>query len=51
MTKSRKKSGHEGSKGVDERQLSVLVADLPPLADDAMPDEIPDSAPEPVESF
>jgi antitoxin VapB len=36
-----------------ERQakLSELLADLPPLADDAFPDEIPDSPPEPIESF
>jgi antitoxin VapB len=32
-------------------KLSELLADLPPLADDAFPDEIPDSAPEPIEDF
>ena len=32
-------------------KLSELLADLPPLADDAFPDEIPDSAPERIESF
>ena len=32
-------------------KLSGLLADLPPLADDAFPDEIPDSPPEPVEGF
>lgn len=32
-------------------KLSDLLADLPPLADDAFPDEIPDSPPEPVEGF
>jgi antitoxin VapB len=32
-------------------KLSELLADLPPLADDAFPDEIPDAAPEPIESF
>lgn len=32
-------------------KLSELLADLPPLADDAFPDEIPDAPPEPVEGF
>jgi antitoxin VapB len=32
-------------------KLSELLAGLPPLPDDAFPDEIPDSAPEPIESF
>ncbi len=32
-------------------KLSELLADLPPLAEDAFPDEIPDSPPEPVEAF
>ena len=32
-------------------KLSDVLADLPPLPDDAFPDEIPDSAPEPIESF
>ncbi len=32
-------------------KLSDLLADLPPLADDAFPDEIPDSPPEPIEAF
>ena len=32
-------------------RLSDLLADLPPLPDDAFPDEIPDSPPEPVEGF
>ena len=30
---------------------SELLAALPPLADDAFPDEIPDAPPEPVEGF
>jgi antitoxin VapB len=30
-------------------KLSELLAALPPLSDDALPDEIPDSAPEPIE--
>jgi hypothetical protein len=32
-------------------KLSALLATLPPLADDAFPDEIPDTPPEPVEAF
>ena len=32
-------------------KLSEVLADLPPLPDDAFPDEIPDSAPEPIEGF
>jgi antitoxin VapB len=32
-------------------RLSELLAALPPLADDAFPDEIPDAPPEPVEGF
>ena len=32
-------------------KLSELLAALPPLADDAFPDEIPDAPPEPVEGF
>lgn len=32
-------------------KLSELLAALPPLADDAFPDEIPDAPPEPVEPF
>jgi antitoxin VapB len=32
-------------------KLSDLLAGLPPLADDAFPDEIPDSPPEPIENF
>ena len=32
-------------------KLSELLADLPPLADDAFPDEIPDVPSEPVEGF
>ena len=32
-------------------KLSELLANLPPLADDALPDEIPDSPPEPTESL
>jgi antitoxin VapB len=32
-------------------KLSELLADLPPLADDAFPDAIPDAPPEPIESF
>ena len=32
-------------------KLSELLAELPPLADDALPDEIPDVPPEPIETF
>ena len=32
-------------------KLSEVLADLPLLPEDAFPDEIPDSAPEPIESF
>jgi antitoxin VapB len=32
-------------------KLSELLAELPLLPDDAFPDEIPDSPPEPTESF
>jgi hypothetical protein len=32
-------------------KLSELLAALPPLADDAFPDAIPDVPPEPVEGF
>ena len=32
-------------------KLSALLAELPPLPDDALPDEIPDAPPEPIESF
>jgi antitoxin VapB len=32
-------------------KLSELMSGLPPLADDALPDEIPDAPPEPIESF
>jgi antitoxin VapB len=32
-------------------KLSELLADLPPLAEDALPDSIPDSPPKPVEGF
>lgn len=32
-------------------KLSELLAELPPLPDDAFPDEIPDAPPEPIESF
>jgi antitoxin VapB len=32
-------------------KLGELLAALPPLADDAFPDEIPDAPPEPVEGF
>jgi antitoxin VapB len=32
-------------------KLSELLAALPPLADDAFPDEIPDVPPEPVEGL
>ena len=32
-------------------KLSELLAALPPLPDDAFPDEIPDVPPEPVEHF
>ena len=33
------------------RKVSEVLTDLPPLPDDAFPDEIPDSVPEPIESF
>lgn len=32
-------------------KLSELLAALPPLADDAFPDDTPDVPPEPVEGF
>jgi antitoxin VapB len=32
-------------------KLSELLGGLPPLADDAFPDEIPDAPPDPIESF
>jgi antitoxin VapB len=32
-------------------KLRELLACLPPLPDDALPNEIPDSAPEPIEGF
>jgi antitoxin VapB len=32
-------------------KLADLLADLPPLPDDAFPDEIPDAPPEPIEGF
>ena len=32
-------------------KLSALLADLPPLPDDAFPDEIPDRPAEPVETL
>lgn len=32
-------------------KLSELLADLPPLAGDALPDEIPDGPPEPIEAL
>jgi antitoxin VapB len=32
-------------------KLSELLADLPPLANDAFPEEIPDSPPEAIERF
>ena len=32
-------------------KLGELLADLPPLPDDAFPDEIPDAPPGPIESF
>jgi antitoxin VapB len=32
-------------------KLGELLAALPPLPDDAFPDEIPDAPPEPIESF
>lgn len=32
-------------------KLSELLAELPPLADDAFPDAIPDIPPEPIEGF
>jgi hypothetical protein len=52
MTKPRKKNGRE-RKGVSERpaKLSELLGALPPLADDAFPDEVPDAPPESIETF
>jgi antitoxin VapB len=32
-------------------KLGELLAELPPLPDDAFPDEIPDAPPEPIETF
>jgi antitoxin VapB len=32
-------------------KLSELLEDLPPLPDDAFPDDIPDTPPEPIEGF
>ena len=32
-------------------KISELLADLPPLPEDAFPDEIPDAPPEPIETF
>jgi antitoxin VapB len=32
-------------------KLSELLAGLPPLPDDALPDEIPDAPPDPIETF
>jgi hypothetical protein len=55
MTKSRKQTRPQRSKGAvgqpERPKLSELLAALPPLADDALPEEIPDSPPERIESF
>jgi len=35
----------------EKPKLSERLAEVPPLPDDAIPDTIPDSPPEPVEDF